>query len=84
MFTFAGCFSEGAVKGIITAATPTDAINSALYTLDVALTLSLTNYTVEFKLDHLNNDKAVKTDVIFFLSNSPSITGFIVLYSGHL
>lgn len=30
LFTFAGCFSEGAVKGIITAATPTNAINSAL------------------------------------------------------
>lgn len=32
-----------------------------LYTIAVALTLSLTNYIVEFKLDHLNNDKAVKT-----------------------
>lgn len=55
-----------------------------LYAAAVALTLRLANYTVEFKLDHLNNDKAVKTDVIFFLSNSPSITDFIVLYSGHL
>lgn len=63
LFMFAVRFLERAVKDIITAVTLTSAINCALCTVTGALTLSLTNYIEEFKLDHLNNDKAVKTEM---------------------
>lgn len=79
LFMFAVWFLEWAVKDIITAVTLTSAINCALYTVAGALTLSLTNYIEEFKLDHLNNDKAVKT-VMWFSSWAIHLLLQVLLY----